>query len=394
MITRRRFLQTSLASLAVPAYAQAPAVIASGRPQVASGLQIGDVTGDRAIVWSRADRPSRLIVERSFKEDFSDAVRVRGPLALETSDFTARVDLTGLPTGREGFVRVAFEDLSSGKTQSEFVKGQFRTMPNTRRDVTFAWSGDTAGQGWGINQEWGGMKCYETLRRDRPDFFVHCGDTIYADGPIAAQVQLPGDAVWKNLVTEEVSKVAETLKEFRGRYAYNLMDENVRRMSAEVPQIWQWDDHEVTNNWSASKDLSADKRYAEKDVPLLIARATRAFLDYAPLRYHGADESERVYRKISYGPLLDVFVLDMRSYRGPNSYNRQDKLDGDSAFLGPQQVAWLKGELARSKATWKVVSADMPISLLVGDGKDAQGRDMFEAVANGDGPALGRELEI
>src|SRR5262245_37281636 len=172
------------------------------------------------------------------------------------------------------------------------------------------------------------------------------------------------------------------------------MDDNVRRMSAEVPQIWQWDDHEVTNNWSDSKDVSADKRYGEKNVPLLVARATRAFLEYAPLRYHGADESERVYRKIAYGPLLDVFVLDMRSYRGANSYNRQEKLDRSAAFMGPQQTAWLARGLRESKALWKVVSADMPLSLLVGDGKDAQGRDMFEAVANGDGPALGRELEI
>jgi alkaline phosphatase D len=333
-------------------------------------------------------------VERSYREDFADALMARGPLALDTSDFTARQDLTGLAPDREVFVRVVFEDLSTGAGRSEPLTARFRTPPAGRRDVIFAWSGDTAGQGWGINQDWGGMKCYETVRRDRPDFFIHCGDTIYADGPMAAQVTLPGDAVWKNVVTEEVSKVAETLKEFRGRYAYNLMDENVKRMNTEVPLVWQWDDHEVTNNWSASKDVSADKRYTEKHVPLLIARATRAFLEYAPMRYHGADESERVYRKISYGPLLDVFVLDMRSYRGPNSYNRQETLNAESAFLGPQQVAWLKRELAHSKATWKVVSADMPISLLVGDGKDAQGRDMFEAVANGDGPANGRELEI
>ena len=46
-----------------------------------------------------------------------------------------------------------------------------------------------------------------------------------------------------------------------------------------MPQIWQWDDHEVTNNWSDSKDLPADKRYTEKNVALLIARATRAFLE-------------------------------------------------------------------------------------------------------------------
>ena len=86
----------------------------------------------------------------------------------------------------------------------------------------------------------------------------------------------------------EVSKVAETLAEFRGRYKYNLLDdEHVRRFNAEVPQIWQWDDHEVVNNWSDSKDLSGDPRYTEKNVPLLIARGTRAFLEYAPMRYTG-----------------------------------------------------------------------------------------------------------
>jgi alkaline phosphatase D len=396
---RRRFLKNSIASsiaLSFPALAQAPAIITSERlrPQALSGLQIGDVTGDRAMVWSRSDRPARLVVERAFRPDFRDAVRLRGPLALETSDFTARLDLTGLPNDAEVFLRVMFENLSHERALSEPVLGRFLTMPAKRRDLSFAWSGDTAGQGWGINKEWGGMKCYEAVRRERPDFFVHCGDTIYADGPIAAEVKQADGYVWKNLVTEEVSKVAETLKEFRGRYAYNLMDENVRRMSAEVPQIWQWDDHEVTNNWSDSKDLSGDARYTEKNVPLLTARATRAFLEYAPMRFHGADESERVYRKISYGPLLDVFVLDMRTYRGPNSYNRQETAGPEAAFLGPQQLAWLKDGLARSKALWKVVSADMPIGLMVGDGKDAQGRDKFEAVANGDGPVLGREFEF
>jgi alkaline phosphatase D len=167
-----------------------------------------------------------------------------------------------------------------------------------------------------------------------------------------------------------------------------------RRFSAEVPQIWQWDDHEVCNNWSDSKDLSGDARYTEKNVRLLVGRATRAFLEYSPMRYNGADESERVYRRIPYGPLLDVFVLDMRNYRGANSYNRQDAPGPDAAFLGAAQLEWLKAALKASKATWKVIAADMPISLLVADGKDAEGREKFEAVANGDGPVLGREFEF
>jgi alkaline phosphatase D len=399
----RRSLLLVPSTLALPggtrfAFGQgtAPAVVTSDamRPRADQGLMIGDVTGDRAIVWSRSDRPARMIVEWATREDFANARRVRGPHGIEDSDFTARIDLIGLPAGEEIFTRVTWLDLGDLQTSSVPVTGRFRTMPAGRRDINFLWSGDCAGQGWGINPDFGGMKIFETMRRLNPDFFIHNGDTIYADGPIQREVRLPDGTMWRNIVTEEKSKVAETLAEFRGNYKYNLLDEHVRRFNAEVPQIWQWDDHEVTNNWSGSKDLSADNRYTEKRVPLLIGRATKAFLEYAPLRRHGDVEAERVYRHIPYGASLDVFVIDMRAYRGPNSHNRQERAGTDTDFLGAEQIRWLKEGLLRSRATWKVIAADMPIGLLVGDGKDAEGRDMFEAVANGNGPALGREIEI
>ena len=111
------------------------------------------------------------------------------------------------------------------------------------------WTGDTAGQGWGINPDLGGMTAYATMHATRPDFFIHSGDTIYADGPIQEPVQEPDGQVWRNVVTPEVTKVAETLAEFRGRHRYNLLDDHVRALYAEVPVIAQWDDHETTNNW-------------------------------------------------------------------------------------------------------------------------------------------------
>ena len=96
-----------------------------------------------------------------------------------------------------------------------------------------------------------------------PDFFVHSGDMIYADGPLKAEVDLPGGGTWKNLVTEEKSKVAETIEEFRGNYRYNMSDEHVRRFNAQVPQYVQWDDHEVTNNWFHERVIE-DPRYTVK----------------------------------------------------------------------------------------------------------------------------------
>lgn len=372
----------------------APATIAAeaARPRAEWGAATGDVTADRALLWSRADRTARMIVEWSTDEGMRNATRILGPHATEATDFTARVDLTGLPADAEIFYRVSFAGPDAGAPVSAPVPGRFRTAPASRRDVRFLWSGDTAGQGWGINEAWGGMRCYETMRRTGADFFIHCGDTVYADGPIQAEVKLPDGSTWTNLLIPEVTKVAETLAEFRGRHRYNLMDRNVRAFHAEVPQLWMWDDHEVTNNWSDSKVL--DPRYTEKRIAQLQAVATRAFLDYAPMRPHGADEMQRVYRKVAYGPHLDVFALDMRSYRGPNTHNRQAQPGPETAFLGREQVRWLLNGLLESRATWKVIAADMPIGLLVPDGKDAEGRDMFEAVANGNGPALGRELEI
>ncbi|HSW05693.1 alkaline phosphatase D family protein [Aquabacterium sp.] len=400
LLLRRRLLiggaATSLGGLStVLAQAQAPAAITrdAARPGFPSGVQSGDVQADRALVWARSDRPARMWVEWSTTAAFANPTRLRGPHALEATDHSARIELSGLPPGQDIFYRVQWEDLAGGAA-SQPMAGHFRTAPAQRRDVRFVWSGDTAGQGWGIDDSFGGMKIYEAMRQRNPDFFIHSGDTIYADGPIEAEVKAGDQVIWRNKTTEEKSKVAETLKEFRGAYRYNMLDAHVQRFNAEVMQLWQWDDHEIVNNWSGSKDLSADKRYTEKNVPLLVARGTRAFLENAPMRWHAQDEEERVYRQVSWGPLLDVFVIDMRSYRGRNTHNRQAAADADTPFLGATQLAWLQQALKGSRALWKVIAADMPVGLVVGDGKDEQGRDRFEAAANGDGPALGRELEI
>jgi len=88
-----------------------------------------------------------------------------------------------------------------------------------------------------------------------------------------------------------------------------------------------------------------------------------------------------------------VFRVDMRSFRGVNGDNRQTAMGPDTDFLGPTQVEWLKGALKNSRATWKIIAADMPGGAVVYD--DWRNKAGSEAVANGDdGPPLGRELEI
>jgi alkaline phosphatase D len=386
-ISRRRFIQTgagAAAMVAMPYLSRA-----ADRPAVSHGVQSGDVSTDGGVVWARADRPAQMLVEVATTESFRDGHALPPIAALPESDFTAKLLLDNLPAGQEIFYRIKFRDLSHPDITGEAVTGRFRTAPADRRDVSFVWGGDVAGQGWGINPDDGGMKSFAVMRRHRPDFLIHSGDTVYADGIFSPEVKLRDGKAWKNLMIPEKTKVAETTEEFRAAHKYNFLDENVRAFNAEVPIFVQWDDHEVVNNWSASKVLPA--AYKVRDISLLAARASRAFHDMYPLR-ESIVEPGRVYRTIHYGPHLDVFMLDERSYRGPNGANLQKTYGPDAYFLGPDQLAWLKRGLKASKATWKVIASDMPLSLIVYD--DYANKRGSEAFAQGDGPPRGRELEI
>ncbi|MGW2840924.1 alkaline phosphatase D family protein [Streptomyces sp. NPDC001493] len=389
---RRTVLRGSLlasAAIGLPALTGAPAFARAGRPSADWGVQVGDVTASTALVWVRSDRAARMLVETSATESFRTSRLWHGPLIGAGTDFTGTTPLHGLPAGEQIHYRVTLADPDDPRRTGRPVYGTFRTAPAKRRDgARFLWSGDIAGQGWGINPDIGGYTVYEEMRRLDPDFFLCSGDNIYADGVIEPSVTLPDGRIWRNVTTEEKAKVAETLDEYRGNFRYNLLDANVRRFNSQVPSIVQWDDHEVRNNWYPGQILD-DVRYTEKNVDVLAARSVRAYREYLPVSTLRAAPGEgRMQRVIHHGPLLDVFVLDMRSFRNANSPDRQ--ADDTTGILGAEQLQWLKGELSRSRAVWKVIAADMPLGLVVPDGATD-----FEAVAQGDpGAPLGRELQI
>jgi alkaline phosphatase D len=379
LLTRRQFLARSACAMAAAglgSIAKPYLSRAAERPLIA-GIQSGDVEANSAVIWARADRPARLRLECSGVESFASIIRTASIDALPERDLTAKLLIDGLPPGQDIFYRVCFEGLDAGHTGA-VQTGRLRTAPAQRRNISFLWSGDTAGQGWGIDPGRGGYRTYRTMLANRPDFFIHCGDHIYADCPIEGELKLPNGETWRNLVTEEKSVVASSLDQFRGNYKYNWLDEHFRAFHAEVPMLAQWDDHEVTNDWSplGASDASG---YAEDGSSRLVARARRAFHEFMPIRRMPAQDG-RIYRKIPYGPLLDVFMVDMRSYRDSTANKGEDR---DTCIFGRTQLAWLKRELVASDATWKVIAADLPIGLLSED-----------AIALGDGPPQRREHEI
>jgi len=358
----------------------APAIRRRG-PAITHGLQIGDVTGGRALVWARCAEPARLVVEWDTSERFGTPRRVVGPVAVPDRDHTAIAELTGLPDGQTVVVRARFEREAERGTGS-WEHARFRTVGAA--PFRFAWTGDTCGQGFGRNPDWGGMRGYAAIRAADPAFLLHSGDLIYADNPILAEMKTHDGRLWRNVTNERVARVAQELDDFRARFQYNLEDEHVRALAAEVPILAQWDDHETHNNWWPGQQLADDRYDKQRDATILSGYAMRALREWTPVR---GDTPGQIRRVVSYGPLLDVIVVDLRSYRTPNDDNRGD----GGIMFGAPQAAWLVEQLAASKARWKIVACDQPLSLVIPDGAKNERQEGF---ANGDGPPLGREKEL
>ncbi len=384
----RRELLAGISASAVVACAPAPAVIRSevSGPGIFDGVFAGDVGEDWAMVWGRSDRPAQMVVEWSAAGRRGE---ILGPVVGEDSSFTGVTRLLDLPSGAAVDYAVRFVEVH-GRGASAPRSGHLRTAPRERRAIELLWGGDTCGQGFGVGEPEGphevgsvGMRTYASMAAHSPDLMIHCGDLIYADNPIPSAVRLPDGTVWRNLTAPDRGKVAESLEEFRAAYRYNFLDRSFSEFHRGVATIFAWDDHEVLNNWYPGEVLLDDMRYRERRVDVLAQRAKQAF------REHTAIAGPSIHRQIRYGPLLDLFVVDMRSFRGPNTPGREVRAGSTTRFMGGEQLAWLAEGLRSSRAQWKIIVADMPLGLVVADGR------AIEALANGvEGPPRGRELEL
>lgn len=351
-LSRRDLLLGSLAASCTPKPNRALA-----KPELRWGVQAGDVDVSSAVVWSRASREAAFKVDWSLAPSFERAIRVEGARATAESDFTGKLRLTGLPSGTPIHYRVQFDD-------SEMLTGTFTTPPLDDRNVLLAWSADVTGQGWGFDPAHGGMPSFTALLERRPDLFIHVGDAIYADVPVQQHI---GD--WQSWLDPEghYDYAARTLAELRTCWRYARYCDPVRAFSAAIPIVHVWDDHEVTDNWNPGAVP-----------PQLMTNARRAMFEHTPtLR----DPSQPMYRVVPWGPLVDVFLLDDRSWRTP------------ATMLGDAQSEWLVGALAASRAVWKFVACGQPIAESV-SGFDSAGALEWDTFANENGPPAEREIAL
>ena len=309
--------------------------LAAPRPGLVAGpeagaplLTVGDVTRTAAVVWARAEGAEELAVELLAPDGArAAAATIRTDRG---EDFAGKVRLRGLRPGTRYAVRVRG---GTGSVSGEFVTAPARDEPAR---VTFLWSGDLGGGGFCRRVD-GGYRIFRAMARQRPDFFLFVGDTIYADRRCAGHDIVPGAAF-----------VATSLAQFRARHRYNREDPAVQDFFRTTSVYAIWDDHEVRNDFAGP---------AEPLMPV----GRRAFLEYWPIA-PPAEEPTRLYRKFRWGRLLEVFILDTRQYRSPNTAP-----DGPGkTMLGAAQRRWLVDNVSASAAVGKVVVTSVSLSVPTG----------------------------
>src|SRR6266545_2477867 len=103
-LTRRRLLTTVASSAAITALggiAKPFLSRAADRPRITHGIQSGDVSVDSGVVWARADRPARMLVEVATTDRFADIRHTVFVDALPETDITAKALIEGLPAGQD-----------------------------------------------------------------------------------------------------------------------------------------------------------------------------------------------------------------------------------------------------------------------------------------------------
>jgi alkaline phosphatase D len=359
--------------------------------EITHGVASGEITNDSAVIWSRSNREAQMHVEYDISSDFLQPKSLNSTsLANQTTDYTARAMLEGLKPDTAYYYRVWFsrselyQDNSTSTLLSDSLSGTFRTAPApdhsspTTKPISFIFAADLGGQRHCRQSDTGGYSIFKNMKELSPDFFIANGDMIYAadkcpvEGPSDNWKNIPGnfsgiadpDVNWTN-----IEQVRDT---YLKHWQYNRADPYLQSFLQNVSMYSQWDDHEVINDFGALWQYWNSFNKDRKDYANLVNEGRDAFFNYSPM-YRNLDEKDRIYRSFNWGPNLDVFILDARSYRSPN--NLADIPNNNKTMLGSEQLHWLKQSLMDSSAIWKVISSDVPISVPTGANASILGRD-------------------
>ncbi|MFB6709584.1 alkaline phosphatase D family protein [Streptomyces sp. NPDC056333] len=357
--SRRTLVKAAAATAVVaPVLGAATSARAADGPAFLHGVASGDPLPDGILLWTRvtptpdavpgSGRGADTAVRWEVAEDkeFTRIVAQGSTVARAASDHTVKADVRGLAPASTYWFRFSAGD--GGAVRS--AAGRTRTAP--------ALGAATPGVRFGVvscaNWESGYFSPYRHLAaRADLDAVLHLGDYIYeyASGsyPEAKYVVRP----------HEPRNEILTLSDYRTRHGHYKTDADLQTLHATHPVIAIWDDHEFANDaWSGGAENhtpGTEGAWADR-----AAGAKQAYFEWMPVR---ASTEGTVYRRLRFGNLADLHLLDLRTFRSQQSTIGNGSVDDpDRTITGRAQLDWLKSGLAGSDATWKLVGTSVMIS--------------------------------
>jgi alkaline phosphatase D len=195
-----------------------------------------------------------------------------------------------------------------------------------------------------------------------PDVVVFVGDYIYESTPSATALR-----------RHEGTGEPFSLVQYRNRYAQYRTDPDLAAMHANAPFVVTFDDHEVDNDFAGEIPQDPDKQPHDAFVARLTA-AYQAFYEHMPVRATAVPDGPhiRMYRRLEFGRLARLNVLDTRQYRSDQATSQAGAQDPSLTMLGARQKQWLLNGLQDSPARWNLIASQIMMAetdLQVGEGK-------------------------
>jgi alkaline phosphatase D len=364
-LTRRDFLrlgQSATAAVALgalPAFGDEREIRFRDNPFV-FGVASGDPLPDGIVLWTRLDARAldraaastlNIPVHCEIAEDegFRHIVRKGSHLAVGELGHSVHAEINGLRPNRHYWYRF----IAGGEVS---VAGRTRTAPAPQAALDRFRFAVVSCQ----NFETGYFTAYRRIAEEDLDLVIHLGDYIYETGTMGSP---------RAVRLQEAGGELLTLAQYRARYSSYKLDDDLQRAHALVPFVVTSDDHEVKNDYAgdtAPGDVTAETFLLRR------AAAYQAYYEFMPLRRTSLPSGPfmRLFRRLSFGSLAELQVLDSRQYRpglscgGGRKALCEEAVDASRSILGTEQERWLVDGLRTSSATWNLVANQVLLSPL------------------------------
>ncbi|HQV77387.1 MAG TPA: alkaline phosphatase D family protein [Chitinophagales bacterium] len=334
------------------------------------GVASGDPTPNSVILWTRVTPETNDNVNGTWRvaldTNFTSIVQSGTFLADSTKDYCVKIDVNGLQPNTWYF----YEFTALGRNS---LIGRTKTAPvSGTNQLRFAFVSCA-------NYPNGYFNVYNRIReRNDIDAVLHLGDYIYeyAGIPATRNGQQP---------LHEIIKLAD----YRQRYSSYRLDPALMKLHQQFPFITVWDDHETANN---SYSDGADNHTPGVE-GLWSARKSagqQANDEWLPTRLPEVSNPNRIWRKLSFGNMADIFMLDTRLY--DRSLQGGNTNDSSRHIIGNEQMQWLKTELINSTAKWKIIGQQVmmgnltPFGIMLNndqwDGYSVERKKLYDIILN------------